>query len=581
MHTTLPPNDAALLEKPKESPGSPAGPNARKDIKSLTALRFFSCFAFLLVHSREYFSCWKGVGEGFVFAHVVPFFFILSGFVLTLNYAHLNSTKSTLSFYIARFARMWPAHALSLLLLVGLIPELFKVTKNNLGLFLSNLCLVHSWVPSRQSFFSFNAPSWSNSTEIFFYLCFPLLLFGFRKRWYLVAGAAGVMLAAMICVCQGMHLPEYDPVGLSMQGLIYIHPFARLSEFAAGMLTALVYVKLSPRLNFSRPVATALEFVILSIIFIANITSPALRVATAPWLGEAGAYWLQNSGIAIPGIALLFLILASEKGWLSKALSAPLLVTLGEISFGMYMLHVVLLAHRDINFPYANSFTDCALFLITLMLSAHLMWTVFESPLRKAIMKAGNKLLTRFYPDKEGDKRPARAESKPTWSRKRVAIVACEALVLAGLVYYTMPGVQPISAAQAELLAAPSSVRDVAFPPHLTLKGATASAGKEEVSVKLVWQSQKSGLVDFFITLDLLDAAGDVIGHMTYSQDLRRTNVDAGTTWCDSVKVPVRDAAPPASVSVKVLKSKRKAILPTARADIKVAGETLIVPVGQ
>lgn len=533
----------------------------RRDIKSLTALRFFCCFAFLLIHSREYFSCWKNVGDGFVFAHIVPFFFILSGFVLTLNYQSLNTMRSTLSFYVARFARMWPAHALSLALLIALMPEIFKVTKANSMLFLSNLCLVHSWVPLRQSFFSFNAPSWSNSTEIFFYLCFPLLLLGLRKRWYVVAAVAVALLGAMIGACQYLNLPEFDAFKPSMQGVIYIHPFSRLLEFTIGMMTALAFVKLAPRLNLGRVTTTCLEVGILGVIVVANVTSPALRIAATPFIGEPAAYWLQNSGVAIPGIALLFLILSTEKGFLSKILSAPFLVMLGEISFGMYMLHVVLLAHRDINFPYANSLTDCILFLVTLMVAAHLMWQCFERPVRKAIMTAGAEVLRRILPAKGGAERPARETARNGVSKKKLALLAGEALVLGALVYITMPAVHPITPTEAQTLSGNASVHDVAFPPYLMLKsGAAARAANGNVEVRLVWQSTQSGMVDFFVTLDVQDKSGNNIGHLTYSQDLRRTNVSQGTLWCDTI--PVAAGGEPAAVTVKVDKSKRKAMRP-------------------
>lgn len=552
----------------------------RRDIKSLTALRFFSCFAFLFIHSREYFSCFKNVGDGFVFAHIVPFFFILSGFVLTLNYQSLNTIRGTLSFYVARFARMWPAHALTLLLLIALIPEIFKVTKANFPLFVSNICLLHSWVPSRQSFFSFNAPSWSNSTEIFFYLCFPLLLFGLRKRWYLVAAVAVAMLGIMIGVCQYMHLPEFDVTKPSMQGLIYIHPFSRLFEFVIGMLTALAFVKLAPRLNLGRATTTVLEVLILGAIFLANVTSPALRTVATPFIGDPAAYWLQNSGIAIPGIALLFLILSTEKGFLSKLLSAPFLVILGEISFGMYMLHVVLLAHRDINFPYANSLTDCILFLVTLMVAAHLMWQCFERPVRKGIMTAGAAILKRILPAKDGAERPPRGAETNGIRKKKLALLAAETLVLGVLLYATMPAVHPITPVEAQKLSAGATVHDVSFPPYLLLKSGSATRGANgTVDVRLVWESDQSGMVDFFVTLDVQDKSGANIGHLTYSQDLRRTSVSRGALWCEAI--PVAAGGEPAAVTVKVDKSKRKVLRPSwhGLGAAKESSDRLTIPV--
>ena len=90
--------------------------------------------------------------------------------------------------------------------------------------------------------------------------------------------------------------------------------------------------------------------------------------------------------------------------------------------------------------------------------------------------------------------------------------------------------------------------------------GSATRAANGNVEVSLVWESAKSGMVDFFVTVDVQDKSGNNIGHLTYSQDLRRTNVSQGTLWCDTI--PVAAGGQPAAVTVKVDKSKRKALRP-------------------
>jgi peptidoglycan/LPS O-acetylase OafA/YrhL len=46
------------------------------------------------------------------------FLFVLSGFILTYNYPKLTSFADVKSFYVARFARVFPSHIAAMLLLV-------------------------------------------------------------------------------------------------------------------------------------------------------------------------------------------------------------------------------------------------------------------------------------------------------------------------------------------------------------------------------------------------------------------------------------------------------------------------------
>ncbi len=146
--------------------------------------------------------------------YMVDLFFVLSGFVMNLNYGNrLHSARDLARFQFLRLGRLYPVHVLFLLLAVlttasswiavtafGLnMPNGAAFKDVTLGDFTAQLLLVHSL-----GFFKiahpFNLPSWSISVEFYTYLVFGLLClishYVLRLSTFIVlAGAALVLLA--------------------------------------------------------------------------------------------------------------------------------------------------------------------------------------------------------------------------------------------------------------------------------------------------------------------------------------------------------------------------------------------------
>ena len=110
------------------------------------------------------------------------FFFSLSGFVFFWLYAESISQKqcSTYEFIVARVARLYPLHLLSLGLVAVLqtlywhqSEQYFVFSLNDGYHFLLQIFLINAW--GLQQGFSFNGPIWSVSSECLFYVCFFLL----------------------------------------------------------------------------------------------------------------------------------------------------------------------------------------------------------------------------------------------------------------------------------------------------------------------------------------------------------------------------------------------------------------------
>ena len=98
-------------------------------IESLTSLRFFAALLVLLNHCeflRHSDSVLLSNLFNYIFSqgHIaITFFFILSGFIMSLSYSdRINNKKvSYIQFYIARISKLYPLHLLTFFLALPLV----------------------------------------------------------------------------------------------------------------------------------------------------------------------------------------------------------------------------------------------------------------------------------------------------------------------------------------------------------------------------------------------------------------------------------------------------------------------------
>src|SRR6185312_14161347 len=225
----------------------------RPRLLSLTSLRAFAAFAVFTRHASETFF---KVGDHSSLtrqgATGVSFFFILSGFVLAWSYRPGDSAGR---FYRRRFARIYPAYILMLVL-----TQVSVGTRHGFPLvpFLLNGTLVQSWVPSAKIFFTSDMGAWSLGCEAFFYLLFPLLLplvtrAAPRRRWQVLALVGVVDLTVALAT----HSPS-QASGFGLW-LVYIFPVTRLGEFVVGLILAVAVAEgLRVRVSLNQALLVAL-----------------------------------------------------------------------------------------------------------------------------------------------------------------------------------------------------------------------------------------------------------------------------------------------------------------------------------
>lgn len=249
-----------------------------------------------------------------------------------------------------------------------------------------NLFLVQGWVPISEAYFSYNAVSWSISTELGFYLAFPFFIHRWGETfWWKIPLAAGIV-GATIYLSGRFGLPEYVPGSTEVvyHGLVYISPLGRILEFVAGIACCSIYRWLKPRVAASPLVFTVLEIAAIYA-FYKTATGYFITMFAAEASGPMLSWLGHSSGL--PSCMLIVIVFAFGRGYLSRPLASAPAVLLGEISFSLYLVHQIVYRAYAQHYP-ADQQADYVGFAICVMVSliaAYLLWRWVEMPARAAL----------------------------------------------------------------------------------------------------------------------------------------------------------------------------------------------------
>ncbi|WP_280863912.1 acyltransferase family protein [Falsiroseomonas frigidaquae] len=326
-------------------------------LPALTSLRFLAALAVVLFHVPYVLPASVGLvplGQG---ALGVSFFFVLSGFIL--RHAHAPEDFRPLPFYRRRAARVLPLHYATLLVWIWLFFASWGnslVEKINSGV--ANFLAIHALFSGHLFTLGYNAVSWSISVEIIFYALFPLLLAGRRALHLFIACALVVVL-----------MPPGVAVALdqAFTSFFHFHPAARLLEFSAGMALHALWRHLRP----TEGVATVVQ---LGAILLLLVLVPASAGLPAH---------LRNLVLLAP-FGLLILGFAWH-GPLTRLLSRPLSVLLGEASFALYMTHHMLFRLLDPWLAGLGAAVALPVAVAAAVLLSIAVFLLFERPVRNLL----------------------------------------------------------------------------------------------------------------------------------------------------------------------------------------------------
>jgi peptidoglycan/LPS O-acetylase OafA/YrhL len=561
-----------------------------KPLPALTSLRFAAAAAVVVGHSAVF-----GLNEKhwkpFDFRQAVSFFFVLSGFILTHAYPHLETWGQRGRFLLARAARLWPGHIASFLL-IGLFcldPRAPRATVPDWLTAGLNLLLLHAWVPIRQVYCSWNHVSWSISTEFAFYLTFAALLPFWRRLGPAALAVALALPAVLITVCLWGNLKHWDdPSALraNADGLLYAHPLARVWEFLLGVATARLWQRVEPRLRVGRLGGAVMEAAAAALAFAALYFNHAAAEAVErlPWPGKYGRIWLEPAGLACPAFAVLIAVLACGRGWPSRLLAWRPLVLLGEISFAVYMLHRIPAVWFYLHVSAFDELPGWVVYLVywlVVLLGSHLLWAGLERPLRGWIVA--------LWPAPGGKpKAPAPAPPRSLWGRLSAPgwrWLGAEALLLAALLapvaaLGARPPVRYVGPDAALALARRGSAaaRDARFGGRLALRGAEVSRTPQGLAVRLAWQSLQDQPADLTVRLVFLGRDGGVRCQWDRRPEEGPASAACGALWRQKESVPGWAVEAAESMGVAVL-SPTTGPLPIDRGPRDPTGFLLLLPV--
>lgn len=347
----------------------------RRNIPELTALRFFAALAVVLSHLHGLGFINIGGIHDFLDGGrtAVAFFFILSGFVLAIRYA---PGKTMDGYMVARFARVYPIHALTLLMSV--VPVLLIVRKYpdmaadlfflkehpaaTLSLsFIAQIFLLTAWLPFAAMNQPWNGPAWSLSCEIFFYACFPWL----RSKINRLSVIAILLVLVAGWVAQGCWLAGIEKLLPASRGnhIIYQLPLSHLFEFVAGVCFGILCERGDLKvLGENRVFVVAITLACIAALSYVAPINPAYYLLSPLFLILIGSVAAAQRPVAF--------------------LTNRTLVLLGGASYSLYLAHVpILLMLKAIDLP-----VHPMLVLGGLVLTSVVLFRFVEEPCRRQIV---------------------------------------------------------------------------------------------------------------------------------------------------------------------------------------------------
>lgn len=300
---------------------------------------------------------------------VISYFFIISGFVLTLANTKQGQTDFSISkktFWLSRLARIYPLYLLTILF----ITLIDRFTQIQLSTFLFNISLTQAWIPGEA--LTINTVCWTLSVEIFFYICFPYILPS-------IASLNNKKLITFMSITWIVNI-ILSYITLSIPGLFSSFYFCPLNHFASFILGISAAVLLTRNYavfqNYNKTLLYALILTGISTVFLLGLNTFFVNY--------------KHSVLMAPLSLLVLLTLSSGSGKLIKILSHQAPVYLGKLSYALYVLQipVYILFHVYILRNYHFTTTENFFYYLTcLLLSSVICHELIEKRMRNYIRK--------------------------------------------------------------------------------------------------------------------------------------------------------------------------------------------------
>jgi peptidoglycan/LPS O-acetylase OafA/YrhL len=340
----------------------------KQNLPILTGLRFFAAFYVFIFHMnlRQSFdfldtNILSIISQGAVGVNV---FFILSGFILFYNYC--DKQIVFLEFILKRLAKIYPVYLAGFIICFFVVKIMHIKVISFFEILIMNLLMFQSYLPKFSQEW-YGSGSWSISTEFFFYLCFPLLLYFITKL-----SKKSIILYLILCFLCSILPGILFNLKIISFGLNYTFPPSRVWEFIIGMFTGALVFKYNIRIS------NIIFFVILlfSAIFFFFIGK------------KLNGYVIQNV-IVIPIIMTILISVTTTKKHILEFLGNKFFEYLGKISYSFYIILIPIMIFLDNsrNFSIYNKMTTFITIFFANLIAAILLYHLIESPFHKFLNK--------------------------------------------------------------------------------------------------------------------------------------------------------------------------------------------------
>ncbi|ATE63813.1 acyltransferase family protein [Rhizorhabdus dicambivorans] len=349
----------------------------RHELRPLTSARGIAAWYVVLYHIRESASgsLPQGVIDFLAKGYLaVDFFFVLSGFVIWLNYRSLlgeHRWRAVPHFLWRRLARIWPLHLLVLLGAVG-----FALACVATGRALPpdyrwetlpfHLLLLQNWgfLPE----LGWNVPAWSISCELGAYLVFPLLVT--RIDWQRTS--TPVLIALLGLLMLGL-FGVFTAMGKPLLGndIPHLGLPRCLFEFAMGTIVAALWLRWRDAPN-----------------------RPALIAGVLGVAGLAAYFAGAPETLALPFTFVTFLLMLALTSERPSPMKGRMIHWFGEISYATYLAHAFL--YMLFKIAFVSDVNDVplpliGLFLLIVVAVSAALYHGFELPAQKWMNRRGPK----------------------------------------------------------------------------------------------------------------------------------------------------------------------------------------------
>lgn len=255
----------------------------------------------------------------------VTYLYVLSGFVMSLVNYRPGEKFDSGRYWSARFTRLYPLYLISFLLVCYYYLDSIARIKPQKTLI--NVFVLQAWVPLYAQ--SFNYASWSMTVEFFFYAVFPFFtLWAYRQSTKKLIWVSVIVWSISQMIHNALwigYFPEHENF------LVYF-PLFHLSSFILGAVGGIWYLREGrERENKSRVTLT---------VFVTGVLLASVYTVASSQIDKLPHGVQLMTGLLAPALTVVIVALALDKSRLSKVLNHPVLVTLGETSYGLYILHV-------------------------------------------------------------------------------------------------------------------------------------------------------------------------------------------------------------------------------------------------